>query len=94
MAGQLMHNITKVFSFSSILAVCGTILTIYNHTTFGIVLVSLGILGSILRYSVEFQKETKEREEREKLYENIGKIISPQGQSLSTISQKISDALH
>ena len=89
-----MQNISRVFSFSSVLAVCGTILTIYNHATFGIVLVSLGIFGSILRYSVEFQKETKEREEREKLYENIGKVIMPQGQSLSSVTQKISDALH
>lgn len=89
-----MHNISKAFGFPSVLAICGTILTIYNHSVFGIVLVSLGVLGSILKYSIEFQKETKEREEREKLYENIGKAIIPTGQSLSSVTQKISEALH
>lgn len=89
-----MNNISKIFDFSSILAVCGTILTVYNHVNFGIILVTLGVLGSILKYSIEFQKETKDREEREKLYENIGKIVLPAGNELSSISKKISDKLH
>ena len=89
-----MSNISKLFDFSSILTVCGTILTVYNYVNFGIILVTLGVLGAILKYSIEFQKETKDREEREKLYENIGKIILPAGNELSSISKKISDKLH
>ena len=89
-----MNKISKVFEFSSILVLCGTILTIYNHAIFGIILVTLGILGSIVKFSLEFQKETREREEREKIYENIGKIISPSGLDLSTITKTVADKLH
>ena len=89
-----MSNFSKLFDFSSILAVCGTILTVYNYVNFGIILVTLRGLGASLKSSIEFQKETKDREERENLYENIGKIIMPAGNELSSISKKISDKLH
>ena len=83
--------INKFFSNSSILIICGTILSVYSSMTFGIILVCLGVLGSIFNFAIEFQKDTKEREEREKIYEGLKTaVVNP----LSVFTQSDSSQIH
>ena len=70
-----MEKLGKLVGAPSVLIICGTVLSINGFFTSGMILISLGILGSIVGFSISYQKETIEREERKQLYENVAKTI-------------------
>ena len=70
------NKFSKLMSSSSVLIICGTLLAIYQQTVFGIVLTSLGVIGSVFNFAIKIQKEKEEKEEREKLYEGIKNTLS------------------
>lgn len=88
------YMVNKILNVPSILIVCGTVLTIYGHSTFGIVMASLGIAGAIFGFAIDVHSENQEREEREKLYENIQTSLSAIGISFPGIQQDGNDIIH
>ena len=83
----------KIVSASSILVICGTALCFGGTFTFGVILTTLGILGSIIDYAMVIQKENQEKEEREKLYDGI-KSSLVQVPFLGSIVADEKDSIH
>ena len=70
-----MEKLVKMINTPPILVVCGTVLAVNNMFTSGMILTSLGILGSILNFGLDQHKENQDREERKELYDNVAKNI-------------------
>lgn len=71
-----MEKIFKAFGNSSVMIICGTVLAINSLNTLGIILISLGVIGSVFHYALNIQREKEEKEEREKLYGDITKSLA------------------
>ena len=89
-----MEKLLKTFSTSTVLIICGTVLSVYNQGTLALVLISLGVLGSIVRFSLQLQKEKEEKEEREKLYAGIAETISNTGIKIPYVASAGTDQIH
>ena len=70
-----MEKNKSFVSSSSILVICGTVLAVNGYFATGITIAVLGVLGSIVSFSISYQQESIEREERKQLYENVAKTI-------------------
>ena len=79
---MLSSDNSPVISFCSVLAICGTVLIISNSLTIGGIILSAGVIGSVIDYSINIQMMTKEQEEKDKLYDGIKQTI----ESLSSIN--------
>ena len=73
--GEFSHQAKRLFSFSSVMMVCGTVLIMNGRDTVGMILASLGVIGAVIDYSLLVQKDTKDREDKEQLYENIKQAV-------------------
>ena len=89
-----MEKITKIFSASIVLIVCGTMLAIYNQQTFAIILMSLGIFGSVVNFSLQVQKDKEEKEEREKIYDDIKNSLAATGIKIPYVTSAEADQIH
>ena len=89
-----MEKFFKSFGTSSILIICGTVLAVHNQGAFAITLISLGVLGSIINFSLEIQKDREEKEEREKLFEGIKETLSGTGIKIPYVTSPGTDQVH
>ena len=89
-----MEKMVKLFNASLVLIACGTVLAVYNQQTFAIVLISLGIFGSVVNFSIQVQKEKEDKEEREKLLKGIKDTLSGTGINIPYVTSAETDQLH
>ena len=73
MEGQLSNSFSNHISFgaSETLIICGTVLMITSNFTAGIIFSVIGTLGSIIKYSIKYNEETRQKQTLEKLYQDI-----------------------
>jgi len=89
-----MEKLFKAFNTSTVLIICGTVLSVYGQGTLALILISLGILGSIVGFAIQIQKEKEEKEEREKLYAGIAETISNTGINIPYVTSAGTDQVH
>ena len=89
-----MEKFFNSMGASTVLIICGTILAVYSHQILSITLISLGVLGSIVKFSINIQKENQEKEERARLYEDIKKTVSSVGVNIPYVTSSGNDQVH
>ncbi len=86
-----MGKVGKIISTSSVLVICGTVLAINGLSTWGLVIIGLGISGAIINSSISYNQDAQDRLERKQLYENVAQQL---GNSISSWPSSSSDQIH
>ncbi len=89
-----MEKFLKTFNTPIVLIICGTVLAVHGQQTFAITLISLGVLGSIIGFSLKLQKENEEKELSQKMYDDIKSALGSTGIKIPYVTSPGTDQVH